>query len=479
MIKKFILLSAAVLLMWTGVSAKSAKRGVSENEFHWLQQAEALAPGVSWYYNWGNTPPNVLADYSEMVYAPMCWNGNYNAERIREYVKAHPQTKYLLGFNEPNFIKQANLQPSEAAALWPDVQALAKELNLKLVAPALNYTADPKVHKQPVAWMEEFISLVGEDAFDYTAIHAYGGAGVMKDLATQFHNKFGKKVLVTEFCYWPGESGNITPQTQISSMIEAVTWLEKTEWIEAYAWFKSVGPSDQAGKPNYGLIINGTGENPRELSEQGIVYVYMSYFDESVYYPINTAVSAADYVDAGSVLLGRGYYAYQPKPIQITSFNAGAWATWQFDVPESGEYVFRIEASGMGDPTRFNPYLGLYSVNADGKETELVKPKEYALSNDDKVYKPIEFKINLDAGKQAIMLKDADRYSPSGIMLSTVRLLNEQGLEDLQNGVQLIDNDNRTLPTEYYSLDGVRLKEPASHGITIVKNGNCVTKICK
>ena len=41
-----------------------------------------------------------------MHFAPMCWNSYYNANAIRSYIDSHPETRYLLGFNEPNFSAQ-------------------------------------------------------------------------------------------------------------------------------------------------------------------------------------------------------------------------------------------------------------------------------------------------------------------------------------------------------------------------------------
>ncbi|MDE5652283.1 MAG: glycoside hydrolase family protein, partial [Muribaculaceae bacterium] len=198
-----ILLSAAALFLTPAhTDAKSAKRGLSENQFQFKAQIEAVAPGVSWYYNWGSTVGRYLAADTRMEYVPMCWNAYYDADAIRTYCAAHPEVKYLLGFNEPNFTNQANMTPEEAAAKWPDVRALADELGLQIVAPALNYSPNPP-YQSPTRWMDEFVALVGEDAFDFTAIHSYGGFGVLRDLATEFHNRYKKPVWVTEFCLWP------------------------------------------------------------------------------------------------------------------------------------------------------------------------------------------------------------------------------------------------------------------------------------
>lgn len=131
---------------------KSAKRGIGWAERDadsYLSDAaiEKMAPGISWVYTWGATPKGattLLATGEEgsMDFAPMCWNGGYNASVIRNYVRNHPGTKYLLGFNEPNFSAQANMTPADAANKWPAVEALANELRLKLVAPALNFTGE-------------------------------------------------------------------------------------------------------------------------------------------------------------------------------------------------------------------------------------------------------------------------------------------------------------------------------------------------
>ena len=67
-------------------------------------------------------------------------NANYDADAIRDYVKSHPSCRYLLGFNEPNFTKQANMTPQKAAEEWTAVKALADELGLEIVAPAMNYS---------------------------------------------------------------------------------------------------------------------------------------------------------------------------------------------------------------------------------------------------------------------------------------------------------------------------------------------------
>ncbi len=449
--KIYIAAALAALTVFTS-GARSAKRGVSESSFHFKAQIEALEPGVCWYYTWGSTVGRYLAD-EEMEFVPMVWNGNYDADAIREYVKSHPQTKYLLGFNEPNFTNQANMTPTQAAERWPAVKALAAELGLKLVAPALNYSPNPPYYS-PTQWMDEFVALVGKDAFDFTAIHSYGGDGVMKDLATQFHDRYGKDVWVTEFCYWPDEgnpNSTVTQTAQINSMVESVEWLEKTEWIYRYAWFKAIGNYDADKGPNYGLLVPGTAENPRELSPQGKVYLYMSNYDANVWNACGTTFPATEYINRSQATLGPSPEG-TAWPIEITGFNAGASLDWQFDVPEAGQYNLVLSVSGYGEPTRYDPVVAVYGVAADGSDGDmLAEQRTLTLPNSDTSYQNEIFTVNLSAGHQTLRLKDMNPYRPSGMRISTVTLTDAAGVEG-------IDTDMTDVPVDVYSMQGVMLR---------------------
>lgn len=470
-------LTLALLLALAGgslASAKSYKRGVSENKFQYRAQLEAVEPGVTWFYNWGNTIGAYLADQDYLEYAPMCWNGNFNAANIRAYAQAHPECKYLLGFNEPNFTSQANMTPQQAAERWPELQALAKELNLKLVAPALNYSPNAP-YQDPTRWMDEFVALVGSDAFDFVAVHNYGGIGVMQTLCTNFHNRYGKPVWVTEFCYWPGESGGVAPATQISSMVESVEWLEKTPWIYRYAWFKAT----EASAANYHLIESGKGEDPRTLTEPGMVYVYMSDFDSEVYHPVEVEIPAVDYISRTYASLGKGGNPNCAKPIEISAFSGGATLDYQFDVPAAGNYILQLCVSGQGEPVRFDPEIAVVAVNADGSEGSiLTEARKFELPGNDTDYIRINFPCTLEAGKQTIRIKDTNPYQPSGIRISTVRLSDEAG-------VDFNSADETQSLVDVYTLQGLAVKrgvdraaaaEGLPKGLYIIGNQKIIIK---
>lgn len=472
-INRIILSASAILMFGLSAQAKSYKRGVSENAFQYKAQMEVLAPGVTWCYSWGTSLGNYIADQQYLEFVPMCWNG-VNASQIRSWCQAHPETKYILGFNEPNFKSQANMTPQQAAERWPELVSLARELGLQIVAPALNYSPDAP-YTDPARWMDEFVALVGLDSFDFTAIHNYGGLDVMKGLATNFHNKYGKPVWVTEFCYWPGEMGDVPVASQAASMIETVEWLEKTEWIYRYAWFKALGEN----RANYKLVESGRGEDPRELSELGKIYLYMSEFDGNVYHPVNEVIPATEYIARQFTGVGCTNDPNAPLPIEISSFASGASLDYQFDVPTSEPYNLVLTVTGVGEPTRWDPNIKIVKVNSDGSDGEtLLNGQSFTLPGNETDYKTVALPINLTAGKQTIRLKDNAPYTPSGLRFSTVKLVSVAGVEDVA-----VDKADELV--DVYNLQGMLLRQGVTRvdalndlpaGIYIVGNKKVIVK---
>lgn len=148
----YILLSVDHLVYTATAQIKSPKRGIGWDEkTQKLSNApiDKLLPGVSWIYTWGENPQGVadnLGNEDGIMFIPMAWGRNFNETSIRNYIKEHSSVKYLLGFNEPNFAAQANMTPAEAASLWRVLEGIASEFDLRLVAPALNFSGENLPH---------------------------------------------------------------------------------------------------------------------------------------------------------------------------------------------------------------------------------------------------------------------------------------------------------------------------------------------
>src|ERR1700722_14145178 len=65
---------AQIQIVNCGAQVQSLKRGIPVNTMS-AADFQAVAPGVSWYYNWGTTPLTVPAGVT-MQFIPMVWNGS-------------------------------------------------------------------------------------------------------------------------------------------------------------------------------------------------------------------------------------------------------------------------------------------------------------------------------------------------------------------------------------------------------------------
>ena len=323
---------------------KSAKRGVAFS-FTQVTDLPLMSPYISWDYNWGNTPSNDAAmwfDANEMDYCPMCWNGNYNADAIRAFVAAHPNTKYLLAFNEPNLTDQANMTPSKAAELWPPVVALAKELNLKLVSPAMNY-GTLAGYSDPIKWLDEFFAQPNVDINDIYAIsiHCYmSSASAVQGYVEKFE-KYNKPIWMTEFCAWDPVPGSVT--TQMDYMCAVLNYLEANPKVERYAWFIPRS-GNKVDSPPYMQLL--THDYPADLTDLGKMYCWFSPMDKSVWLRANRPILASEYVAVANNAMPlrpstdtEVLQQVGGKGLMITNFAAGQEIDYQLYLPAGSKEI--------------------------------------------------------------------------------------------------------------------------------------------
>ena len=235
----------------SGPTSKSPKRGIAYG-FDSPADLEVLSPGVSWWYNWSPSYNPAVADvYAEykMDWVPMTWNGN-NPDQIRAFLAEHPEVRYLLTYNEPNFSDQANMTPAFAASIWPIFEAIAEEFNVELVGPAVNYCGGcVVVDGEPIAndyivWLDMFFEAYRmefgrEPRMDYTALHWYDFG--LQEQVDRIIERYGKPVWVTEFALWRSEDWN-TAEFEQNWLIEVVSFLEAHPMVHRYAWFTGRRP---------------------------------------------------------------------------------------------------------------------------------------------------------------------------------------------------------------------------------------------
>ena len=261
----------------TAAATKSAKRGVAYDLAAPADLA-ALSPGVSWWYNWSSTPNSAVpANYSsgyQMLFYPMLWNGNFNTSSVVAYLQANPSIKYMLVMNEPNCTDQSDLTPTQAAAVWPQYEAVAAQTGVKIVGPAITW-CDMTNYTNPVTWLDAFYAAYeaanngNQPQIDYLAFHWYDYG-----LADQLNalDKYGKQIWVTEFANWHSADDGSQIDTlalQEAQMTDMVSTCETRSDVFRYAWFTGRLSPD----PHYTSLLGASGQ----LTGLGTTYLSLPF----------------------------------------------------------------------------------------------------------------------------------------------------------------------------------------------------------
>lgn len=334
---------------------RSAKRGVCFNlgDFP-SNDIPLLGTGCSWSYNWGSgTTEQAMSLFSryEMDYCPMAWNASWDENAVRKFKAAHPECRYILAYNEPNLTDQANMTPAAAAKDWPRLVAIANELDMKIIAPAMNY-GTLSGYSDPWKWLDEFFNQPGVDIDDVDgiAVHCYmSHPSAMNWFIGEF-KRYGKPIWLTEFCSW---EGNISEKEQTRYLIEALHILESDKDVFRYAWFI---PRTHDESPCHNNLL----EDPEKgLTPLGKIYVNMSTLDKTLWYRPEDIIPAEHYTGySGS--LGIAPTSDSAGMLQIYGLGPGNKAEYQIDLPETGEYTIDIRYNADAD--------GKLKFRLDGKD---------------------------------------------------------------------------------------------------------------
>ncbi len=302
--------------------SKSPKRGIAYDLSN-SSDLSALSPGVSWWYNYTSTPNsgipgNYVSTYG-MDYYPMLWNGNFNKTNVEAFIMQHPEIKYILVLNEPNVSGQATCgaagapycAPADAAALWPQYEAIAHDTGVQIVGPQITYGTDP-TYGNPETWMDAFYKAYEsanggrQPRIDFIGFHWYD-YGLDAQLTTLA--KYNKPFWVTEFANWHSQNDGAQIDTlakQEAQMTMMVNGLEGRGDVFRYSWFTGRVSPD----PHFDSLLAGTGA----LTALGQQYITMPYAKPAT--PV--------LIDSGSTGSQGGYVA---DPASEVSGGAAASTT--------------------------------------------------------------------------------------------------------------------------------------------------------
>lgn len=231
--------------------AFTCKRGIATNS----APGAAFSPQIKWWYDWSLQGTGTPAG---MEFVPMIWGGGTVSGTIPS------GSKYVLGFNEPNFHAQSNLTAQQAATDWAAVQANARGAGVPIVSPAVNFCGPATACNgtDPYQYLKDFFAACTGCEVDYVAVHWYesncnsesgtGLSAALKDYLEPGGNlqgfyQFGKPIWVTEFSC----DASATAASQEAYMRATVPYLEGNSHVFRYSWF-SASPI-----PNGQLIASG------------------------------------------------------------------------------------------------------------------------------------------------------------------------------------------------------------------------------
>lgn len=255
---------AGLALAANPAASRKKGMGIGAKSAGWSERLSALK--CKWFYTWTPNIPEGAPGGTE--YFPMIPNYRGNKEIIAATgaaAKAVGITE-LLGFNEPDQKKQANMTVEEALDAWP----LLAETGLRLGSPAC---ADPDGE-----WMKAFMAGVKKRGLrvDFVCVHSYGGPsadGLVTHL-TSIQRLFKKPIWLTEFAVgdWQAKSpekNRHTPETVLKFMEAVLPRLQRLDFVERYAWFSAGTASAPLGTSalfNDDGTLTRLGERYRDLA---------------------------------------------------------------------------------------------------------------------------------------------------------------------------------------------------------------------
>ncbi|MBQ8055737.1 MAG: discoidin domain-containing protein, partial [Paludibacteraceae bacterium] len=454
--KSLLTFCGLMCALFLSAQTLSPKRGVS---FNYTNEADLKAmSGTSWFYNWGPTPNNVgniISSYHH-EFCPMIWSGDGDANAIRNYVKSHPECKYLLWLNEPNFKEQAYMTPQQAAAKFPAAKALCQELGLKMISPACNYSAWAE-YNTPAKWYDEFFKLVDKSNFAGLAIHSYmGWATATANYVEEYYQRYGLPIWLTEFCHWDDFTSNNggTKEQQLKEMIDAVELLETNPHVARYAWFipRRDGQA-QPAFPYMELLSNANGV----LTDLGKVWNNMSSYDNNYYHSTNSRIEAEHYISRAS-----GMYMEETEDksgeINFYGMSSGHQLAYNLNVASAGTYNIRFRVLTVSDAK-------IQVSTSAGSQT-------FALKNSNGKWESQDFTIPLTFGKQLMQVKltSGGNVKFNYMELYSGNLPTDMGIVDPNQeiGEQVVVPQNvmgfafdmENVPSNYanYNVDGIARK---------------------
>jgi hypothetical protein len=197
----------------------------------------------SWYTNWQAKPlwsPGGEGK-DDARFVPMIWSGN-DVTRANLKAAEDSPSGYLLGFNEPDNRRQANMSVDDAIDLWPSLM----KTGLEIGSPActVNQTLGP------ASWLGRFMERADEKNYDvdFMAVHYYTDNPSISDFRNFLKavaKEYQRPVWVTEWALvkWQNED-KFSPEEEADFASAAIKMMDGLNFVKRHAWFGAYAGGD-------------------------------------------------------------------------------------------------------------------------------------------------------------------------------------------------------------------------------------------
>lgn len=337
---------AAIRIVGCADPVQSHKRGICANHLD-APDFAALAPGVSWWYNWFYRPEQAAPSGVAIEFLPMAWGDRPgDLSGLEAYLAAGHKPRAVLAINEPNLRGQAFIPPRQTAELYAKIKDIADKYGIPVVGPHMSLGSakpdsitalDPLTNQQTtygfmVPFLKAFLYYAGKTDVPCIAFHTYGNIGELHWAVGMLHKEFNRPIWVTEFAQW--KSADESDERKY--LIRATDFLERSPEVVGYSWFKE--------RVDKNKTISLFTDKPGELTTLGQAYVAMPVHDHDVYYRVPGQLAAGRYAALQDAEV-------QPLPreeglLDMVSTKAGAWLDYNIQVDAAGSYQVVLTAGG-------------------------------------------------------------------------------------------------------------------------------------
>jgi len=346
--------AAQVQIVNCDAPVQSRKRGIAVNSNMSAADFQALAPGVSWFYDWGIN--NWTVPSGGMTYIPMVWSAYAGyQDAISNYLAAGNRPWRVFAINEPNLAGQAFMTPSNTAVAFEQVQAICVPYNIPVICPHMaegtaanqSITAYDPIQGSNVTYTTEtpflqaFMYYCGSSPPPGMSDHSYGGYGDLTYWTGLMHTDYPTQTVWVTELNPSGMSGGISSSAQVlAQLIPSVDYCERTPWIEGYSWFMSRISGDA-----YDSILTSTSG---VLTAAGQAYVQMPVHLTNLYYRIPGQLQAARYVTMNQMTIAPT--TDTNGLADMISSTGGASLNYNLQVDTAGSYPLNFRVGGAAGP---------------------------------------------------------------------------------------------------------------------------------